>query len=144
MVLGTAGLQFVAAWAANLVASWVGPSRAASCFCEFAGPTPDQRVLDLLDKQLSRCGPEQLTLPACPPCVCTPTGYTLLFVVICAAVCFAGGILAERARPYVTARLLRPAADVVDTYPVGLTVTALPVKSIGGPTTPSSLRRHGA
>ena len=59
--------QFVS----GLFGSYLG---SGSCRCEvvFSGPTPGNEVLELLGKQLERCGPAQLgaqplKCPDCPP-----------------------------------------------------------------------------
>ena len=56
------GLQAVAPWAPFLCAP-----RCPDCHC-IADCAVSSDIVDLLGRQLERCGPEQLTCPACPGC----------------------------------------------------------------------------
>ena len=65
-------------WFSVAVAAFLGSSllpRRPSCYFDCrVSESLDGGVLELLDRQLSRCGPEHLTAPACPvcpPCSCT-------------------------------------------------------------------------
>merc|ERR1719487_2063750 len=46
-----------------------GDDHRCTCVMELpAAPEPNRAVLQLLEKQLDRCGPEHQTCPACPRC----------------------------------------------------------------------------
>ena len=75
--------QAWASWAPTL-ASWASsylltPSR-CHCDCAFAGGGVDSGLLQLLQKQLDRCGPERLG-PAPATCVCGSSGVVLGFII---------------------------------------------------------------
>ena len=50
--------------------------REASCHCHYSGEGTgvDERVLELLARQLDRCGPEELRGIPCPPCPASASG----------------------------------------------------------------------
>ena len=57
--------------------TWVTGGQQHTCVCQFSGEGVDRSLLDLLGRQLDRCGPENLTaavLTSPPPerCECAP------------------------------------------------------------------------
>lgn len=56
-----------ALFASQVLATFISGHR-HTCVCEFVGRGVDTQVLELVSRQLDRCGPEQLTRPACPAC----------------------------------------------------------------------------
>ena len=84
-------------YAVGAVTATLAAAFRSTCVCEvsFAGlPSASKEVLDLLDKQLQRCGPSQLgaaapQCPACPECPAPPAA-PLVAVVL---VLFAAGVV---------------------------------------------------
>lgn len=57
--------------AVHVSAFWQSGNGDPRCTCVVDAPSfpdPNRAVLELLEKQLNRCGPEQQTCPACPQC----------------------------------------------------------------------------
>ena len=77
---GPCMLGHLLSWAASsstfALGAWAGSrSSGCDCRCEFAGLLePNQAVLGLLQRQLDRCGPEQLVRAAPEPCPTSTVG----------------------------------------------------------------------
>jgi len=53
------------------IGSLLGSWRAApTVVCRVEGAAVDTAILDILREQLQRCGPQNLTVPHCPHCLC--------------------------------------------------------------------------
>ena len=86
--------------ATQAAGSWLGGLGSRStCVCEVSGACPLERsVLDLLSRQLDRCGPEHL----CPPCRCEASVGPLaaaLVVGICLGAALVGAAWLVACRP---------------------------------------------
>ena len=64
------GAELISLIGTQFVGSWLtAPARTCECFCNLTlSAAPDSGLLNVIQRQLDRCGPEHLTLPACPPC----------------------------------------------------------------------------
>ena len=73
--------------------SLVWPRSSCDCYCS---SDPSQAVLDILERQLQRCGPEHLTCPAatCSPCAAPWLAWHLIALFVAGVWC--GFLLAHR------------------------------------------------
>ena len=124
--------------------AWLAPQRACECICSGAGPSAE--VLNILEKQLSRCGPEKLAPVPAPSQPASEISLGLLFAVFVVGILvgallvlgFGGGAVIDLRRSTGTGHSpgqATPAAaqQLVDTQP---TAPGQPVRS--GPLTPSA------
>ena len=101
------------------------------------------QLLDILREQLQRCGPANLTLTSCPPCVCAEavgsgSSFWPLVSLFYLLVGFLGGTLVPRREPGSTAPLLA----VQEATPPREVASQIAVQT-ASVRTPSSLNRTG-
>ena len=77
-------------------AVWVGTrvwsSTPTTCICEVAVPRIQPELLELLAKQLDRCGPANLVVPPCAACPAFPADLSLWWLSAGAVAGFALGV----------------------------------------------------
>ena len=76
---------------AFLLGTFVANSRSIEVVCKFE-TSPDDKVLGLLQRQLERCGPSQLSAP-CPECAQCHLPMLLLAAAVSSLVCLVLGFL---------------------------------------------------
>ena len=84
-------ITLAASWAPALVSRWlwVEPTR---CTCVIETPRVQNEVVELLSRQLDRCGPQNLTVPRCGDCPAPPPDHALLFLAAGAVAGFCVGV----------------------------------------------------
>ena len=137
--------------ALHLLGSYWGSagSPRVHCVVECPSSSVNSELIEVLREQLRRCGPQNLTLPACPACICSPERpqaglgvFTLIGVAAGSAAL--GSFVGARARPppvsFLGARPRPPAAERA-LAPAPEVHAPSPPRAIAGVvTTPKALR----
>lgn len=134
------GLELISLIGTQFFGTWLTaqPARSCECLCNLTlSNEPDSGLLNVIQRQLDRCGPEHLTLPACPPCPEPASPVPLLLAVGLLGILI-GLIIGLWLRPAASTWAARLAAPPKSAAPASPTTP--PSSSLTGIATPSTLR----
>ena len=117
-----------------------GSRGGGDCRCVFEGQGIDAQVLGLLQRQLDRCGPANLTCPSCPACpVCGPAGSAVGVLAIAGFLIFLVGLTVGAITGVVWVRgLATPSPDLVGSRSKSSAPTTVKDSPSSPPTPPPS------